>query len=166
MEEPLRGAETATATTFTNSTSSNATTSVTVVSTRKTIQAQNLPKRRQITPLDRRRQRQEAFRQPLALRPQRRVQQRTAGKAAEDYVSRNKIDENQTALARALGMAEPVRFLEGEPGAEEVVVGEVEAAEVVEVGDALGARIGGERGGLVVDVGEDLLGVAHFAALA
>ncbi len=49
-------------------------------------------------------------------------------------------------MGGAAGVALDVGGLEGEVGAVEVVVGEVVAAEVVEVGDALGSGKEGEGG--------------------
>ena len=51
--------------------------------------------------------------------------------AAEDDVGCDQVDKDETALAGAAGVAEGVCFLEYELGAEEMVVGELEAAEVV-----------------------------------
>jgi len=62
-------------------------------------------------------------------------------------------------------MALVVSFLQGELSAEEVAVGKVVAAEVVEVCDALGSGVEGKQGRLSVDGEEELLGVAELAGL-
>ncbi len=62
-------------------------------------------------------------------------------------------------------MALVVGGLEGELRTVEVAVGEEVAAEVVEIGDALGSGEEGQGGGLGVDVSEDLLRAAEFAAV-
>ena len=51
--------------------------------------------------------------------------------AAEDDVGCDQVDEDETALAGAAGVTEGVCCLEYELGAEEMVVGELEAPEVV-----------------------------------
>lgn len=68
-------------------------------------------------------------------------------------------------MLEATGIALRICGLEREVSAEEVAVGEKIAAEVVEVGDALG---GGEQcqwGGLLIDVAKDLLGAADLPAV-
>ena len=87
------------------------------------------------------------------------------GETAEGYVGGDEVGENEAFVGGTAGVALVVGGLEGELGAVEVVVGEVVAAEVVEVGDALGGREEGERRGLLVDVAEDLLSAAEFAAV-
>ena len=87
------------------------------------------------------------------------------GEAAEGYVGGDEIGEDEAFVGGAAGVTLVVGGLEGELGAVEVVVGEVVAAQVVEIGDALGGWEERERRGLLVDVAEDLLGAAEFAAV-
>lgn len=63
-------------------------------------------------------------------------------------------------MANATRMAKVVSFLQNELGTEEVVVGELEAAEVIQVSNTFGLGIELQGRGLIVDVGKDLLCVA------
>lgn len=72
---------------------------------------------------------------------------------------------DEAALFYGEGMALVVCGLEAELGAEVVRVGEVEAAEVVQVCYSLGSRVEPEGRGLDGEVGEELGCEAGFLAL-
>ena len=85
--------------------------------------------------------------------------------AAEDQVGGDEVDEDVAALVDALRMALGVGGLEAQLGFVEVGVGEEEAAEVVEVGDAVAGGIEGQGRGVLHDVCEELLGEGCFMTL-
>ena len=66
-----------------------------------------------------------------------------AGHTAEGEVRGDEVDEDETAVFEELSVALTVGGFKDDGSAEEVVVGEVVAAEVVQVGDPLGG--GGSR---------------------
>lgn len=79
------------------------------------------------------------------------------GEAAEEQVAGDEVAEDEASVGLQGGRDLEVGLLEAEGGAEEVAVGEVETAEVVEEVDALGGRVVGQRRGVCGDVCEDLL---------
>lgn len=87
------------------------------------------------------------------------------GEEAEEEVGGDEVGEDKGAVGGEVGGRLEVGAFEAVGGAAKVVVGEVEAAEVVEEGDALGGRVEGEGGRVGGDVGEDLLGEVRFATL-
>lgn len=88
------------------------------------------------------------------------------GEKTQEEVRGDEMREDEGAVGGEGGGRLEVGAREAVGRAEEVVVCEVEAAEVVEEGDALGGGVEGERGRVCGDVGEDLLRQVGFAALS
>ena len=85
--------------------------------------------------------------------------------AADDYVGAYEVDEDQAPLFEAASVALRVGSFEGEPRAEEMIVGEQVAAQIIEIRDTLSSWEERKGRGLLVDIAEDLLRATKLAAM-